>query len=390
MQPPLSDQPSHHQDGTPLAVQVVRQYLPNRGGLEDVVANLSAQLRARGYRVRIVTLDRQFTAPGKLLPSAECINGIEVVRIPFRGSKRYAIAPRVLDHIRDADIVHVHAIDFFFDFLAWTRPFHRKPMIATTHGGFFHTEKFGSIKSLWFNTLTRLSARAYRRVVGCSAQDARTFGKIAGSRVTLIDNGVDTEKFADAASPVALRRIATVGRFSVNKRLDKLLDTMKSLNAIESGWHLDIVGVPGDVDAAALARMIEERGLGGTVAVHANLTNDEIRALLARCSLFASASDYEGFGLVAVEAMSAGLVPLLNPNTAYRDLASRHDAIRLCDFSRSEVAAATIKTAFEDLSDNPDAFRSASMRAAAAYSWRSVADRYLDIYGEVLGAREKR
>ena len=46
-----------------LIVHVVRQFLPNRGGLEDVVANLARQGTVRlGYRVRVVTLDSLFTA----------------------------------------------------------------------------------------------------------------------------------------------------------------------------------------------------------------------------------------------------------------------------------------------------------------------------------------
>ncbi|WP_315923317.1 glycosyltransferase family 4 protein [Mesorhizobium sp. SP-1A] len=368
----------------PLIVQVVRQYLPNRGGLEEVVANLSGQLHARGYRVRVVTLDRQFTAPDRLLPATEIIDGIEVVRIPFRGSTRYPVAPQVLRHIGDAAIVHVHAIDFFFDALAWTRPFHRKPMVATTHGGFFHTQKYASLKTAWFNTATRVSALAYKRLIGCSLQDTRTFARIAGDRVIRIDNGVDTGKFADAAARSPKRRLVTIGRFSVNKRLDNLLGAMQALEAVAPGWRLDIVGVPGDLDENDLARMVAERGLSDAVQVRIGLSVPELRAVLSECSLFASASDYEGFGLVAVEAMSAGLMPLLNPNTAYRDLAAKHPEIRLCDFGNPELAAGTIANSFRELSADPRAYRESVMQAASAYSWHQVAERYLDVYRELL------
>ena len=44
----------------PLIVHVVRQFLPNRGGLEDVVANLARQTVRRGYRVRVVTRTDEF------------------------------------------------------------------------------------------------------------------------------------------------------------------------------------------------------------------------------------------------------------------------------------------------------------------------------------------
>ena len=371
---------------SPLAVQVVRQYAPNRGGLEDVVANLSRQLCRRGYRVRVLTLDRVFTALDRTLPATETIDGVEVVRIPFKGSTRYPLAPAVFQHIRDADLVHVHAIDFFFDALAWGKVLHRKPMIATTHGGFFHTARFAAAKLVWFNVLTRLSALAYRRLIGCSAQDARRFRSIAGRRVVEVDNGADVEKFRDAGSRTPLRRIVTIGRFSSNKRLDRLLDALSRLVVHEPDWRLAIVGVPGDQSEAELYRMIGERALEDNVDVHVGLSDGAIRDILGQCSLFASASEYEGFGLVAVEAMSAGLMPLLHPNQAYRDLATRHCQVRICDFEDAEAAARTINSAFLSLASDVADYRAAAMRASEPYSWDHVAGRYAAIYEDILGA----
>ncbi|WP_246752858.1 glycosyltransferase family 4 protein [Sinorhizobium sp. BG8] len=374
----------------PLAVQVVRQYAPSRGGLEDVVKNLSHQLLIRGYRVRVVTLERVFTELESKLPHAETIDGIEVVRVPFSGSTRYPIAPGVFRHVRDADIVHVHAIDFFFDALAWGRFLHGKPMVATTHGGFFHTSRYAAFKAVWFNTLTRISSRAYDRLIGCSPQDARLFRPIAGERVIEIGNGADTSKFHDAASHAPVKRMATIGRFSINKRLDNLLDTMKALVASDPDWHLDIIGVPGNHSAADIATMIAARRLEGNVEVHLGLPNQEIREVLGRSSFFASASEYEGFGLVAVEAMSAGLVPLLQPNTAYRDLAARHSDIRLCDFGDADSAANMIPKEFDLLQRSGPSMRESAMQAASFYSWDKVAERYAEIYRDVLERNSSR
>ncbi|MGO7653270.1 glycosyltransferase family 1 protein, partial [Rhizobium ruizarguesonis] len=62
-------------EAAPLIVPVVRQFLPNRGGLEDVVANLARPTVRRGYRVRVVTLASLFTAPEDKLPPREDIDG---------------------------------------------------------------------------------------------------------------------------------------------------------------------------------------------------------------------------------------------------------------------------------------------------------------------------
>ena len=371
---------------SPLAVQIVRQYIPNRGGLEDVVAQLSRQLLARGFRVRVITLDRLFSAPDKRLPAREMIDGVEVVRIPFFGSSRYPVALKVFRHLGDADIVHVHAIDYFFDALAWGWPLHRRPLVATTHGGFFHTAKFSALKTLWFNTVTRISALGYRRVVACSAQDARTFARVAGERVTQIDNGADTEKFAGASSAAPRRRLVTIGRFSVNKRMDRLFDAMGPLVAADPGWHLDVVGVPGNHSVDDIKAMISARGLERHVGLHIGLANTAVRDLLGDISLFASASEYEGFGLVAIEAMSAGLMPVLHPNTAFADLAAKHGQVRLSDFSDPRKAADGIATGFAELERDCAGYRRAAIAAAAAYSWDQVAERYVDVYRAACGA----
>ena len=363
----------------PLIVHVVRQFLPNRGGLEDVVANLGRQTVRRGYRVRVVTLDSLFTAPEDKLPPRENIDGIEVVRIPWSGSSRYPLAPQVFRHIGDADLVHVHAIDFFFDALAWGRLLHRKPMIVTTHGGFFHTRKYAAIKKIWFRTLTRASAMAYRRVVCCSASDLRQFSEIVPDSL-LIENGADIGKFADTASRRAKRRIVTIGRFSVNKRLDHLLNAIAALKTRHPEWHLDIVGAESDLNRANLEDEIESRNLTGRVTLHVSRDNDTIRRIIAEASLFASASEYEGFGLVALEAMSAGLLPVLNANDAFQTLAGRHPVIRLADFQNSGAAAAAIEAAYEGLAREPDAIRAGLLDAARGYSWDIVAGRYIDLY----------
>jgi alpha-1,3-mannosyltransferase len=369
-------------DAAPLIVHVVRQFLPNRGGLEDVVANLARQTLKRGYRVRVVTLNSLFTAPDNKLPARETIDGIEIVRIPWSGSSRYPLAPQVFRHIGDADLIHVHAIDFFFDALAWGRFLHRKPMVVTTHGGFFHTKKFLVIKKVWFRTLTRRSALAYRRVICCSASDLSQFIQIVADGIT-IENGADIGKFADAASRTPERRVVTIGRFSVNKRLDLLLDATAALVKRNPDWRLDIIGAESDLNAADLRREITARSLDTAITLTISPDNQSIREIIAKASLFASASEYEGFGLVALEAMSAGLQPVLNSNEAYRVLAGRHEEIILADFMKPDRAADAIEEAYRKVSAEGTALRESLVQAAHAYSWDAVAERYIDLYRSI-------
>jgi len=292
----------------------------------------------------------------------------------------------VLRHIGDADLVHVHAIDFFFDFLALTRILHARKMIVTTHGGFFHTQRFAAIKKVWFRTLTRFSASRYEAVIGCSQSDLETFRTIAPKRTHVIENGTDTSKFAGAGSVEPRKRVVTIGRFSVNKRLERLIDMMAELCRRDPAWHLDIVGVPSDLGVADLEALIAEKGLSGNVMLRVGLPNGEIRDLLGRASIFASASDYEGFGLVAIEAMSAGLLPVLEGNAAYRALAARHRELRLSDFSNAATAADAIESAHAALIDDAS-LRARLIEEAEAYSWQGAAERYRTWYDAIIGNR---
>lgn len=366
----------------PLIVHVVRQFLPNRGGLEDVVFNLCRQAIRHGFRIRVVTLNSLFSEPGRALAERETIDGIEIVRIPWKGSSRYPVAPSVLKHIRDADLVHVHAVDFFFDFLSLTRLVHRKPMIATTHGGFFHTKRFAAIKALWFRTLTRLSASAYHPLVGCSQSDVETFRPIAGGNLELIENGVDTAKFHDRALTLPAKRLITIGRFSSNKRLDRLIAATRTLLDVDPEWSLDIIGVPSDLTLSDVTAMT--KGIEAQVRVHAGLNNGAIADLISQCSLFVSASEYEGFGLVAIEAMSAGLLPVLQENSAYAALAARHGMMKVGDFTFASQGAELIRSAWRMLEGDPERMRTTLIHEADGYSWEKVAERYIRLYRQVL------
>lgn len=383
--------PQRHGDyalaAEPLSiVHVVRQFHPNRGGLEDVVANLAAEQVRLGQTVRVVTLDRLFSKLGETLPAEGALGAVPIERIPFRGSTRYPIAPQVFGRLGDADVVHVHAVDFFFDALALAKPFHCKALVATTHGGFFHTKDFSALKSLWFNGPTRLSAGLYDAIVGVSPGDAENFRALAPKRVSVIENGADLQKFGGASSARPVKRMATLGRFSKNKHPERLIAALGEIVRRDPDWRLDIVGAESDWTAAMLRAEIASAGLEPNVAVHVGLDNAGVAAVLRDCSLFVSASDYEGFGVALIEAMSAGLAPVVHPNTAFAGLAARHGVIRTVDFADPAAAAEAILGAFEALVMDPTSAR-ASAAELDGYAWPAVAESYMRVYRAALNRR---
>ncbi len=187
----------------------------------------------------------------------------------------------------------------------------------------------------------------------------------------MIPNGVDLDKFAGGRLAEPRRALLTLGRFSHNKRLDRLLATMQTLGP---GWRLRICGVPYDVSAEALTGEIDRLGLTGSVTLHLGLDVPAIRDLIGQSSLFVSASEYEGFGLALIEALSAGLIPVAHPNDAFACFGEHHPSITLTDFADAPGAAAAIRGAYDRLESGAIVPGAEDL---SEYRWSSVAARYV-------------
>jgi alpha-1,3-mannosyltransferase len=365
---------------------VVRQFYPAVGGMENVVENLASAQRAKGHRVRIVTLDRVFNAAKPHpLPPHEWFNGFEIVRVPYFGSRRYPIALSTLRYVKDADIVHVHGIDFLFDYLAWTAPLHRRKLIVSTHGGFFHTSFASRLKHLYFQCVTRLSLSWYSGVAAVSEHDDTMFRHIRTRGRVLIENGVDTAKFFDAAAREPRKRLLTIGRLSGNKRLDRGIRFLAALRRIDPEWTLEIAGRPWDVAASELQDLAAELGAADAVRITESPTDDDICTLMAQCSFLLSTSEYEGFGLTAIEGMSAGLWPVMSDIQPFRRLAGRARLGTVLDFRDPGAAAWDFHLQWPRISAHYEAYRRECMKAAAAFDWWQVSDKYEQLYRSALG-----
>ena len=368
-------------------VHVVRQFHPSIGGLEDAVAGLVREQREAGVDARVVTLNRVFTDPDCILASQDCIDGVPVTRLGWRGSSRYPLAPSVLGAISGADLVHVHAVDFFFDFLAATRPLHRKTLVATTHGGFFHTGRNARLKRVWFETVTRLSVGAYDAIIACSDNDAATFARLAGDRLVTIENGVNVDKFSHPPMSRASRRMIYVGRLASHKRIECLFAMLAALRrrVPREDWELVIAGGGGDVPPEELRARAEAGGVARHVRFVLSPSTAELAAELAQAAIYVCASSYEGFGLAAVEAAASGLVPALSDIPPFARLVRRLGAGAVFDPDDPEGAADVIARLPSDAQT-----RARVAEAARSYGWSKPARACLNVYSDVLARRELR
>ena len=366
-------------------LHVVRQFYPAVGGLEDSVANLAAELNAmQGVTTSVLTLDRVFGDRSIRLASRGEYRGVRITRIPFFGSKRYPVALSVLRHLSKANIVHVHGIDFNFDFLSATRLFHRKPLVVSTHGGFFHTEFASRLKRLYFRSVTRFSAKGYVRIFGSSESDTAMFSSIAPSKTITIENGVNIYKWANTASRQLVPSILCLGRFSSNKAIPDLFALLAALRARGSFWRLIVAGQESDLSVADLKRAAAAFGVADAVKIVVGAADEELVPLISKASYICSASRYEGFGLGVVEGMSAGLTPFVSNIAPFERLISTSGCGRVFDPRDPEAGAGILLNLHNLLQRSYQGHRASNMSAAARYGWAEPAARLAAIYRSII------
>ena len=322
----------------------------------------------------------------KSCPPRETLDGIEIVRIAYFGSSRYPLAFSALRHIKDADLVHVHAIDFLFDYLAWTKPLHGRKLVVSTHGGFFHTKYASLLKRVWFQTVTRLSLKFYAGVAAVSASDFERFSSIRPHGLVCIENGANVSTFRDAAADRLQKSIISLGRFAKNKRIDRLIEFARALRRYDSEWKLTLAGRPGDLQAEEVSALVENAGLSDAIDVVASPTDETVKTLMRNSSFVASSSEYEGFGVAAVEGMSAGLFPLLSEIPPFRRLIARTGLGMTIDYAAPEAGARLLLEHLPEIASSYAERRAACMRAAKAYDWPGVCQEYSELYNAATGA----
>ena len=355
--------------------------------METYVANLCRQLSERGHQCDVATLDYIFKSM-RPLPAYEEIDGVRVIRLPSSGNARYFLAPQLLDLIPRYDLVHVHGVDFFIDLLGTFRGAHNTPVVLSTHGGFFHTSWFPSFKEAYFRTITRHSLKGVDRVIASSPKDADLFSQVT-SNISLVDNGIDYQAFAEVEKKIEGQSLVYVCRISKNKRVDRLLDVFARVREELPDAKLTIIGPDWEGLQTGLEQRAAMLGVGDSVKFTGVISQEEMLAALASARLFVSASEYEAFGLSTVEAMATGTVPVVNNIPAFAGFIEDGVNGFLTDYADSEIAVRAIAKAL-NLDDHRLARTGAAAKETAArYDWRQAADRITEIYEDVLIHHEK-
>jgi alpha-1,3-mannosyltransferase len=370
-------------------LQLTRQFLPSEGGIEAVVEGLSSALLKRGHTVDVATL-RSIFETGSEAPQTSMESGIPVRRMRHWGPRRYPIAPAAVTGLRGYDVVHIHAIDFFVDYLSLLRFFHNVPIVVSTHGGIFHTPWAKSFKEFYFRTITRMSLKGVGGIVCVSHHDRDKFQQIVPSnRIRVIENGVSIDRFSGLKKQIVPGLILGVSRLAENKQIHRVIEAMAPLGDQFPEMRLEWVGADFDGLRTSLERRALDLGLEGRVQFHGAIDREQLCGLLSKAHMFVSASDYEGFGIATLEAMSAATVVVVTPVGVHPDVVHDNVSGFLID-RQANTLTQNIKLVLEMPREELLAIGDAARAATQRFSWTHVAPHYEQLYREVIETRGRR
>lgn len=339
---------------------------PEGGGSEVYIEQIARRLANRGHHVTLVC------AAFDGAPALEVRDGLRIIR---RGSKLtvYTEARRLLKSgaLGPVDIVvdTQNGIPFLSP---WAVDL---PVVVLVHH--VHREQWPVVydpvraRTGWWIE-SRLAPRVYRgcRYVAVSraTRDELVGLGVESSRIEIIRNGTDPVSSTSAPSPSP--RILVLGRLVPHKRVEHVLEAAAVLRHALPDLSVSIVG--DGWWSTALHETAERLGVADIVEFHGHLSEQDKADQIAQAWVLALPSLKEGWGLVVVEAASAGV-----PAVAYREAGGVQESIL------DGVTGMLVDGGVENFTDalaallHDDAGRqrmgSAAREYAAGFSWDEAA-----------------
>ena len=264
-------------------------------------------------------------------------------------------------------------LDVFFA-PAYTAPLRiRVPTVVAIHDLSFvaHPEWFRMPEGVRRRLLTRHAAGRAGAVVTISEFSRRELIERLGvpdTRVHVIPPGVSGPPHGPSGPRD--ERVLFVGSIFNRRRLPDLVRAFGILARRRPQVSLDLVGDNRTYPHEHLERTIATEGLDGRIRWHRYVPDDQLRDLYGRARAFAFLSEYEGLGMTPLEALTAGVPPLLLDTPVARESCGEAALyVRCGDLSGTADALEQI------LADEGTRSRllAAAPAALAKYSWPRAA-----------------
>lgn len=396
---------------------------PTDGGQEKHLLELSESLIAAGASVRVLTrrVDRSFAAAERLgsvpverfTPFGE-IKGVGFRALPRLGLILCKMLWRLLRDSGDYDVVLVSGFNFMPLCAILAGTLTRKPCVVRPESPLEVTEPLGaesrakmglSENSLAVRALRALRGRAARQVdryVAISSEIRAGLLRVGvdSARIVAIPNGIAVERFAPVTAlrkselraglslPADAVILIYTGRLAASKGVMMLIDVWRELAREYPAAHLVIVGTGrGSFDSCepALREFIAGHAMSTRVTLTGSVGN--VHEYLQAGDLFVFPSDYEGFSLSILEAMTAGL-PLVSTRVGIAAELEDQGRFGLLVPPKDRAAFRdAMRRLLQDAGLRADMGAIARAAVSARYSTSAEAGQYVELFSELIGAR---
>jgi glycosyltransferase involved in cell wall biosynthesis len=227
----------------------------------------------------------------------------------------------------------------------------------------------------WHWIIQRIAHRAADAIVVPSPSAAVVAHQWAGvqlEKIVIIPNAIDPADYSVAAPLTDSRPypILFLGRLDPIKDIPTLIDAVALLNGLV---HLHIFGEGSD--RQRIEKLIADRNLSSQVTLHGQI--DRPQTALAGMGILVLPSLAEGFGLVLIEAMAAGVAVVATDVPGIRDVVRHNQTGLLVPPSDPPCLAAAIRQLVEDQSLRQRLIAAALADVRQRLTWSSVMPQYL-------------
>lgn len=345
------------------------------GGVKQHISDLAISLIELGHYVNVLTpATNEENLPAWVTSAGTAIG------LPYNGSvARIKFDPPAFSRTRawikknKFDILHLHEPTSPSPSIiaAWSA---RGPIVATHHTS---NERSYAAKNMQFALQPMMEKIAARIAVSEDAK--RTMINHFGGDAVIIPNGVrvsDFTKFPAKTINSGPFRILFLGRIDESRKgLSVLLAALEKVIEKFPDLICEIVG-PGEVDEISpkIAANLVFKGMLSS--------NEKAKAYTSSDVYVAPNLGGESFGIVLLEAMSAGCPVLASDLSAFKRVLNDGEAGVLFETANAESLANELISLLQD-PEKRSALRNSGFQRAKEFDWSNIVRQILDVYASV-------